>query len=55
MRRIQQGSFAGSRDPEEEKKRSRESVVANLVIFGAFIGVIRVCKYILQINKNYII
>lgn len=44
MRRIQQGGFSGSRDPEEEKKKSRESVIANLVIFGAFIAVIRVCK-----------
>lgn len=39
MRRIQ-GSF-GSRSSEEEKRRVRESVIANFVLFGAFVAVIR--------------
>lgn len=43
MRRITTNP-AGGRDPDE-KKRSRESVMANLVIFGAIVGVIRVREY----------
>lgn len=42
MRRVQ-GGFP-PRDLDEERKRSRDSVIANLFIFGAFIGVIRSCK-----------
>lgn len=42
MRRIQ--GPLGPRDPEEEKKRSRESVIANFVLFGAFVSVIRLGK-----------
>lgn len=40
MRRIQ-GTF-GARDPEEEKRKTRESVISNLLVFGAIIGVIRI-------------
>lgn len=42
MRRITTNP-AGGRDPDE-KKRSRESVIANFAIFGAIIGIIRVCE-----------
>lgn len=51
MKRIQ-GSF-GVRDPEEEKRRVRESVLSNLVIFGLIVGVIRVGKY-RKLQKSYI-
>lgn len=40
MRRIE-GSF-GSRDPEEDRKKSRESVLANFVLFISFVVAIRV-------------
>ncbi|KAF2879044.1 hypothetical protein ILUMI_27138 [Ignelater luminosus] len=39
MRRIQ-GPFGG-RDSEEEKRRTRESVISNLVLFGVIVGLIR--------------
>lgn len=39
MRRIQ-GPFGG-RDSEEEKRRTRESVISNLVLFGVVVGLIR--------------
>lgn len=44
MRRIQQGSFP-SRDPEEERKKSRESVLATFVLFTSIVVIIRVGKY----------
>lgn len=43
MKRIQ-GSF-GARDPEDEKRRVRESVLSNLLIFGLIVGIIRVGKF----------
>lgn len=43
MRRITTAN-PGGRDPDE-KKKSRESVIANVVIFGAIVAVIRVCEY----------
>jgi hypothetical protein len=43
MRRIQ-GNF-GSRDPEEDRKKSRESVIANLVLYGSIVLIIRVGGY----------
>lgn len=46
MRRITTNSTDG-RDPDE-KRKSRESVIANVIIFGAICAVIRVCK-----SKNY--
>lgn len=48
MRRVQPGGFGGTRDPEDEKKKSRESVLANLVIFAAFVAIIRVGKFTLN-------
>lgn len=48
MRRITTGS-TGGRDPDE-KRKSRESVIANVVIFGAIVAIIRVCKY--RTNKK---
>lgn len=39
MKRVQ-NSF-GSRDPEEEKKKTRESVISNLLVFGIIVGIIR--------------
>lgn len=44
MRRITTGPAGGGRDPDE-KRKSRESVIANVVIFGAICAIIRVCKY----------
>lgn len=46
MRRITTNPVGGNggRDPDE-KRKSRESVIANVVIFGAFVAVIRVCKF----------
>lgn len=42
MRRIQ-GNF-GTRDPEEEKRKTREAVLSNLLVFGAIVGMIRTGK-----------
>lgn len=47
MRRIP--GVGGPRDLDEEKKKSRESVIANLVLFGAFVTIIRLGNFI---NKN---
>lgn len=45
MKRIQ-GSF-GARDPEEEKRRTRESVLSNLLMFGIIVGIIRAGKLLM--------
>lgn len=42
MRRISTNAIGG-RDPDE-KRKSRESAIANVIIFGAIVAVIRVCK-----------
>lgn len=39
MRRIE-GTFE-SRDPEEEKRKVREYVLSNFLIFGVMVGLIR--------------
>lgn len=49
MRRIQ-GTF-GTRDPEEEKRKTREAVLSNLLVFGAIVGMIRTGKFY-EIKKN---
>ncbi|KYB28050.1 hypothetical protein TcasGA2_TC032854 [Tribolium castaneum] len=46
MRRIQ-GNF-GSRDPEEDRKKSRESVLANLVLFCSIVVIIRVAPIVVN-------
>lgn len=40
MRRIQ-GSF-GQNMPEDEKKRVRQEVINNFILFGLIVGVIRI-------------
>lgn len=42
MRRITTNGVGG-RDPDE-KRKSRESVIANVVIFGAIVGIIRISE-----------
>lgn len=55
MKRIQgQGGFA-PREPYDERKKSRESVIANLFIFGSMIGVIKVCKYTVSRRDHLLI
>lgn len=46
MRRIQ-GSF-GPRDTEEERRKVRESVLSNLVMFGVFVVIIRTAPFVLN-------
>ncbi|GJQ65120.1 hypothetical protein Trydic_g7265 [Trypoxylus dichotomus] len=46
MRRIQ-GTF-GTRDPEEEKRKTREAVLSNILVFSAIIGMIRTAPYVIK-------
>lgn len=40
MRRVQGGPNAS----EDEKKRVRQEVLSNFILFGLMVGVIRICK-----------
>lgn len=52
MRRIQ-GSF-GQNMPEDEKKRVRQDVINNFVLFGLIVGVIRIGQFYTWIRTRII-